>query len=119
MSLTLHRYSFSGVAFTAAKPGYSIDWCRGPERGLPLPDLIIFLTLPQEEAAGRENFGEERYEVDSFQKRVMQNFEQLIEPSWKVLNAARSIEAIQKDIEEIVMSCMSEKRGHVIGKLWT
>ena len=47
----------------------------------------------------------------------MDNFRQLFEPGWKVLDAARSIEAIQKEIEEIVMSCISEKRSQVIGKL--
>ena len=49
----------------------------------------------------------------------MENFEQLTEPSWKLLDAARSIESIQKDIEDIVMSCVKEKRSRVIGKLWT
>ena len=114
-----HRYSYSGVAFTAAKPGFSIDWCRGPEVGLPRPDLVMFLTLPQAEAAGRDSFGTERYEVDSFQKKVMHNFDLIREPHWNVLDASRAIEEIQKEIGELVLTAVSEKRDGAIGKLWT
>ena len=31
------RYSFSGIAFSSAKDGMSLEWCRQPERGLPKP----------------------------------------------------------------------------------
>ena len=29
------RYAFSGVAFSAAKPGLSLSWCKQPDVGLP------------------------------------------------------------------------------------
>ena len=117
--MLINRYSYSGVAFTAAKPGFSIDWCKGPEIGLPLPDLVIFLTLPQAKAASRESFGTERYEVDAFQKKVMTNFDILREPHWNILEASRTIEEIQKDIQNIVLTAVNERRDEVIGKLWS
>ena len=33
----IDRYAYSGVAFSAAKAGMDLDWCRGPDRGLPKP----------------------------------------------------------------------------------
>jgi thymidylate kinase len=66
------RYAYSGVAYTAAKerPGLDIEACRLPDRGLPAPDLVLLLDLPQAAAAAREGFGEERYERAEFQQRV-------------------------------------------------
>ena len=34
-SVALVRYAFSGVAFSAAKPGLSLNWCKRPDVGLP------------------------------------------------------------------------------------
>jgi thymidylate kinase len=31
------RYAFSGVAFSAAKDGLSLEWCKQPDSGLPRP----------------------------------------------------------------------------------
>jgi thymidylate kinase len=61
------RYAFSGVAFSAAKEGLSIDWCKQPDRGLPRPDVVYFLNVSQEEANKRAGFGEELYEKAEFQ----------------------------------------------------
>jgi dTMP kinase len=57
------RYAYSGVAFTSAKTmddrcSYSggdltLDWCIGPDIGLPAPDAVIFLDLDQDEAEKR------------------------------------------------------------------
>lgn len=53
------RYSYSGVAFSAAK-GLNLDWCRSPEAGLTKPDLVFLLTLPIEVIMLRGGFGNER-----------------------------------------------------------
>ena len=37
----IDRYAYSGVAFSAAKAGMDLDWCRGPDRGLPKPGKDI------------------------------------------------------------------------------
>jgi hypothetical protein len=71
------RYAFSGVAFSAAKGTLSIDWCKAPDRGLPKPDLVLFLDVSAEVAKTRGGYGEERYEKEEFQARVRKAFETL------------------------------------------
>jgi dTMP kinase len=58
----LDRYAYSGVAFSAAKPSLrgDLDWARAPDAGLPLPDAVLFMDLPPEDAAARGGFGGER-----------------------------------------------------------
>lgn len=46
----------------------SIDWCKGPDRDLPAPDVVFFLKLSPEVAQKRADFGEERYERVAFQE---------------------------------------------------
>merc|ERR1719251_247466 len=55
----IDRYAYSGVAFSAAKPGLSLEWCKGPDKGLPQPDLVCFLDVSADEAAKRGGFGDE------------------------------------------------------------
>lgn len=63
------RYSYSGVAFSAAK-GLDKGWCEAQEVGLPAPDAVFYLSLSLDEAAGRGGFGEERYEKRDMQEKV-------------------------------------------------
>lgn len=46
--------------------------------------MVFFLDLCVDEAAGREQFGEERYEQTDFQKKVYSNFLKLKSEEWKV-----------------------------------
>lgn len=48
--LICDRYAYSGVAYTSAK-GLDFDWCKGCDRGLPSPDLVVFVDILPEEAA--------------------------------------------------------------------
>lgn len=57
---------------------FSLHWCKQPDVGLPKPDLVVFLQLRLAEAARRGEFGRERYENGSFQKRALQSFRQLM-----------------------------------------
>lgn len=50
------RYAFSGVAFSAAKPGMGLAWCRAPDVGLPAPDGVIFLDVDPAKAEGRGGY---------------------------------------------------------------
>jgi dTMP kinase len=95
-TLLVDRYSFSGVAFTAAKvppspphpssdqQGVDLEWCKLPEVGLPKPDVIFYLRVPPAMAAAREAFGRERYERADFQVKVSVNFDKLVDKSWAV-----------------------------------
>ena len=76
------RYAPSGVCFTSAK-GYDLEWCKvrpmggcdgsptlsspfnkprttplqSPDRGLPGPDVVIYLDLTVEQASQRGDYG--------------------------------------------------------------
>ena len=76
------RYAYSGVAFSAAKPGLSLEWCKQSDRGLPRPDLVCFLEVSEEAAASRADWGGERYELTEFQRAVRDNYSKLRGPDW-------------------------------------
>jgi dTMP kinase len=75
-NLVCDRYAYSGVAFSSAK-GLDLEWCKACDIGLPAPDCVIYLDMPVEEAAGRGQYGEERYEKVDFQLKVREKFMQL------------------------------------------
>jgi len=58
-TVVVDRYAFSGACFTAAK-GVDLEWCKAPDKGLPAPDLVLFLDLPVDKAKTRGEFGAER-----------------------------------------------------------
>lgn len=70
------RYYYSGIVYSAAKrnPSLPLSWARGPEVGLPRPDLVLFLDLDEDEARKRGGWGGERYEQAEIQKRVRELF---------------------------------------------
>jgi dTMP kinase len=101
--LVVDRFSYSGVAFSAAK-GLELEWCLAPERGLPAPDVVVWLDLSPEEAQRRGGFGGERYEQAQFQARVREAFERLRarEPArWRVVDAARPVAEVHAAVAEI------------------
>ncbi|KAL7397608.1 hypothetical protein ABVT39_024971 [Epinephelus coioides] len=120
-TLVVDRYAFSGVAFTSAKPGFSLDWCMKPDVGLPKPDLVMFLQLSPAEAALRGQFGEERYETSVFQRAVQQKFEQLMkDPSvnWQVIDASQGVEDVHKDITTHSLNAINTAQNLELGELW-
>lgn len=128
------RYAFSGTAFTAAK--FNIREPPEPEpisglvcvdRGLPLPDLVIFLTLGDQSLEHREGYGNERYENDLLQSEVRRQFTQVVHPyfegihgkdRWINVDACGSIEDVQRRIWELVEHHLENFRPKQIGKLW-
>ena len=48
VTVVCDRYSFSGVAFSGAKDGMSMEWLKRPEEGLPAPDRVIYLDIDVE-----------------------------------------------------------------------
>lgn len=120
-TLIVDRYAFSGVAFTSAKPGFSLDWCKMPDVGLPKPDLVMFLQLSPSDAALRGQFGEERYENSVFQRAVLQKYEELMkDPSinWQVIDASRSVEDVHKDISTHSLNAINTSESLPLGELW-
>ena len=41
------RYAYSGVAYSVAK-GLDFQWCLGADRGLVLPDLVLYFDASAE-----------------------------------------------------------------------
>lgn len=110
ITIICDRYFASGVAFTAAK-GYDMDWCLAPDRGLPAPDVVLFLDLDAEEQQRRGGFGEERYEVSSFQKTVREKFLELIQSmntvNWKVMDAKGTTDEVFDRLRVVVEETIS------------
>ena len=123
-SIVCDRYAYSGVAFSWAK-GMDVEWCKNCDKGLPAPDVIIYLDMPIEISASRENFGEERYESFDFQKMVHSKFMDLKRSDddkgkniWQVIDAARTIDEIQTDVRNIVEKTIGEIAYTEIKTLW-
>lgn len=118
-SLVVDRYAFSGVAFTAAKPGLSMEWCKQPDVGLPKPDAVIFLDLSVEDSMKRGAFGAERYEKEDMQRRVRANFLAMREPDWTMVDATQSVEAIHEQLAAVAKAAIVSAAGAPIDTLWT
>ena len=128
ITLVCDRYAYSGVAFSTAKetPGMDLSWCRMCDRGLPSPDVIIYLDMPVEDAAKRGDFGNERYEKIDFQMKVREKFMDLKAADeaanlvpWYVINAHNSIEEISSEINVIVDETIKAVSNKPIPKLFT
>lgn len=72
------RYSYSGIAYTTALSPRLKEWAIQSERELPEPDYLFCLSVPLDVISLREGFGDEVYEVTSFQKKVKVVFDELI-----------------------------------------
>jgi dTMP kinase len=105
VTVILDRYVYSGVAYSAAK-GLDFDWCLNPDKGLPKPDVTVFLKFKDDgEHTSREGFGDERYEVAEFQAKVRKMFEKFQgNEEWNVLYVdGMKIEEVEEKIWNIVM----------------
>jgi dTMP kinase len=95
--IIVDRYSYSGVAFSTAK-GLDFDWCFNAECGLPKPDIVFYLTLDTNTAANRGDYGAERYENESLQEKVKQQFELLRDNTWVNVDANNTIDKITQQL---------------------
>lgn len=105
VTVVLDRYVYSGVAYSAAK-GLDFDWCLNPDKGLPKPDVTVFLKFKDDgEHTSREGFGDERYEVAEFQAKVRKMFEKFQgNEEWNVLYVdGMKFEEVEEKIWNIVM----------------
>ncbi|XP_030028995.1 thymidylate kinase isoform X2 [Manduca sexta] len=116
-TIILDRYCYSGVAFSAAK-GLDLKWCKSPDVGLPKPDKVFFLTMPFEAIIERKGFGQERYEILDFQRKVVDMYSQLKEENWDVLDANRTIEDIQDELVQKTLAVIKKSENERVGKIW-
>lgn len=112
-TIIVDRYSYSGVAYSAAK-GLDFEWCKTPEKGLLKPDLVVYLTLTSEAMAKRGGFGIERYETTEMQRNVGKIFERMIEkPLWQVINADKTEEDLTDELEKILINKIENVKDEI------
>ena len=114
----LDRYTYSGVAYTAAKKVATLEWCKAPDSGLPAPDVVFYLKLSPEEAEKRAVFGDERYEQVKFQREVEKQFELLKDSQWRELDASQDISALHSEITSTAKQIIAGKKQATIATLW-
>lgn len=121
----LDRYIYSGIAYTLAKHKHtnstisqedgtktnlsSVEWLLSPDKGLPKPDLTMFLTLNMDEISSRKGWGDERYEMVEFQSRVKQCFLEILDeqkdPGVKIVDVGnKSIEQVSELLWHVIES---------------
>ncbi|EEB15345.1 thymidylate kinase, putative [Pediculus humanus corporis] len=116
VTLIVDRYSFSGVAYSAAKPGMDFKWCYKPEIGLPKPDLVFLLYVPVNVLKKRIGFGEERYENNDFQQSVFDNYIKMKDDTWHLIDASKNINEIHEDILKQTQRIIHEVKNSEIKK---
>ncbi len=112
VNIVCDRYSYSGVAYSAAK-GLDRQWCKQAEIGLPSADVVVYMDIDPREASQREEYGNERFENVDFQLKVQQQFLKYLEEDskniWKKINAKQSIEALHQQILQLVLQEIEQK----------
>lgn len=120
ITLIADRYAYSGVAYSSAKPGMDIEWCKKSDVGLPKPDIVMYMNLPADVAERRSGFGDERYEKKEFQKRVLQNFDKLNDSDyWVMIDAGGTVDEIHRNMLAIAEVTVEGVKNKDIGKLWS
>ena len=59
------RYAYSGVVYSLAKD-LDFEWCLGADRGLVMPDLVIYFNASADQLSKRDGYGEEKFESLDF-----------------------------------------------------
>ena len=85
----------------------NIDWLLSPDKGLPKPDLTLFLTLDLEEISKRKGWGDERYELQQFQAKVKQCFLEILDtnkdPTIRIVDVGgKTIDQVTTQLWEII-----------------
>ena len=122
-TVVMDRYAPSGVAFTVAKgsPGLDLEWCQNIERGkLPAPDVVFLMDLPVTQAAGRAEFGKEKYETQKFQQSVQSVFKQLMtREQWILVDGTRPLHDISEEILQSSLDMIQQcKAGRALQFMW-
>lgn len=114
------RYAASGAAYSAATTSQDLSWCRAPDKGLPAPDLVLYLNVPEEAQRARADWGAERFERAETQRQVGANFKELarLSKNWAFVEAGRTKEAVHADILERVLPVIEACKDRPVDKLY-
>lgn len=98
------RYRASSVAYGEAQ-GLDVAWLEDIQRHLPTPTVTVLLDIAPETAAARKRAGRDRYERDmDLLARVRESYRrQAADPSWLLINAEGTREAVAADVARLVL----------------
>ncbi|KAF7853667.1 hypothetical protein EAF04_010658 [Stromatinia cepivora] len=132
-TIVCDRYYYSGMIYTSSKyptdsPNHlSLEWCKNPEIGLPMPDKVIFLDLDPEEAEKRGGYGDEKYETRDIQRRVRDGFlrmQNVAVPGFehersimKAINAGGGVDEVAEKIWDAAMALVEQIEKGELGDL--
>ena len=75
------------------------SWALMPDQMLPRPDIVIQLDADEDKIMNREDYGNEIYEKQEFQKKLKGIYKFFhTYKYWKVVNASKGIDDVNKDI---------------------
>ncbi|KAI6171991.1 Thymidylate kinase [Aphelenchoides besseyi] len=107
MTVIADRYSFSGIAYSAAKnhPDLSFEEACKTELDLLKPDLVIYLRADVGTTSTRADHGKEVLEKAEFQEKVRHQMERLVnEQFWEVVEATQTIDEVFREVLEKVQN---------------
>ncbi|KAF7959869.1 hypothetical protein EAE96_001473 [Botrytis aclada] len=132
-TIVCDRYYYSGMIYTSSKysvdsPNHlSLEWCKNPEIGLPMPDRVIFLDLEPEEAEKRGGYGDEKYETREMQRRVRNGFLALQDSAlpgfeherriMKAIDAGDGLDEVAEKIWDAVEGLVAQIEKGEVGEL--
>lgn len=99
------RYLASSIAYGEAQ-GLDAAWLRDLQRHLPQPTLTILLDIPPEASLSRKQVARDKFERDlPLLSRVRASYRRQAEaPDWRLVDGARSVEAVAADVTAAVRS---------------
>lgn len=105
------RYYFSGISYTAVK-GVDKEWCRGPDRGLKEPDLVIFIDIEADQVAKRPGFGKEKYEKMEYQREVYRILKETVmeHENGKIVCGEGSVEEVGERVYALIIDLMNKRK---------
>jgi len=94
-----------------------LDWCTNAEKGLPAPDICLYLELTPEAAKQRGDYGQERYETIEIQTKVRQQFHLLKADAsntsktvglggstvWHTVDASQTLDQVHQHIRQLAL----------------
>nr|XP_050850827.1 uncharacterized protein LOC127064198 [Vespula vulgaris] len=116
-TLIIDRYAASGAAYTSAATGRSLTWCQEVDRGLPSPDLIVFLKVP-EQMQNSHMWDGERYDNMTFQQKVSSNYDKLNDGTWKVINGQQDLNVIHQELLRSTLDIIEQVKNRPISLLY-
>jgi dTMP kinase len=81
---------------------------------------VCFLDVSPEVAKTRGGFGEERYEVADFQKRVRCNYNRLMDDSWTQIDTSHlTLDEVFDQVQNLISAKLEASDMGPVHQLWT